>query len=275
MQISRTGTFVAGVVVMLIVGGGTAVASGGASLVLGKANPSKATTAIANSKGTPLSLTAKKGYPPLKVNSEVKVKHLDADLLDGKHASAFLDSAGTAANSNLLGGQPAGAFLGSSGTAANSTLLAGQPASAYLQSVYFATTQDTPQDPTLYHRTDFDLVTVPAGTYSVHLDAQVQNNDNARASVGCELAYREPAGLELGATGSLGLFSTTPGSDPVAGTVVVDQFITLPTSTNVTAFCYADEGDASHSAFVSHSALTATKLQDPHGTAEPFTLTIF
>ena len=152
MQISRTGTFVAGVVVTLVVGGGTAVASGGASLVLGNGNASKATTAISNSKGTPLSLTAKKGYPPLKVNSNVKVKHLDADLLDGKDSSAFLGSAGTAANSGLLGGQPASAFLGASGTAANSTLLAGQPAGTYLQSVYFADDPGHPAGPEAVQR---------------------------------------------------------------------------------------------------------------------------
>src|SRR4051794_28527013 len=189
MQISRTGTFVAGVLLTLVVGGGTAVASGGASLVLGKANPSKATTAISNSKGTPLSLTAKKGYPPLKVNSSAKVKHLDADLLDGKDSSQFLGATGTAANSNLL---------------------AGQSASAYLQSVYFASTVDTAQDPTLYHHTSFDLMTVPAGTYAVHLAAQVQNNDNVAESVICELAFKEAAGVDLGQTGTLGLFAKAP-----------------------------------------------------------------
>jgi hypothetical protein len=275
MHISRTGTFVAGVVLALVVGGGTAVASGGTSLVLGKANPSKATTALANSKGTPLSLTAKKGYPALKVSNEVKVKHLDADLLDGKHADAFLGATSTAANSNLLGGQPASAFLGSSGTAANSNLLAGQPAGTYLQSVYFATTFDTPHDPTLSHSSPFDLVTVPAGTYAVHLAAGVQNNDNSRAAFSCELTYKEPAGIDFGSTGSIGLFARGSGEEPPTGTVLVDQFITLPTSTDISAFCFASQGDESHTAFVSHSALTATRLQDAHGTADPFTVTLF
>ena len=250
MQVSRTGTFVAGVIVTLVVGGGTAVASGGASLVLGKANPSKATTALANSKGTPLSLTAKPGSPPLKVSNDVKVTHLNADLLDGQDSSSFLGAGGTAANSNLLGGQPAGAFLPAGGTAADSTLLAGQPASSYQQSVYFATTGDTPEDPTLFHGTKFDLTTVPAGTYAVHLDAGVQNNDNTVGSFRCELLFREPAGLEYGATGFLGLFAKGPADEPTDGDILVDEFIALPASTDISAYCYAAEGDGSHTAFV-------------------------
>src|SRR4051794_26692577 len=99
MRFSKSSAFVGGAVFALIVGGGTAVAAGG-SVLLGKGNATTTTTGIANSKGTPLSLAAKAGTPPLKVNNTVKVKNLDSDLLDGKDSTAFLPKAATAANSN-------------------------------------------------------------------------------------------------------------------------------------------------------------------------------
>jgi hypothetical protein len=58
VQISRTGAF-------------------GPSLVLGKATTTKALTTLTSWTGTPLALNPKKGSPPLKVSSDVKVKNLD------------------------------------------------------------------------------------------------------------------------------------------------------------------------------------------------------
>ncbi|BEP13823.1 hypothetical protein acdb102_21340 [Acidothermaceae bacterium B102] len=275
MHVSRTGSFVTGVVVTLMVGGGTAMATGGAPVLLGVNNHARTTTGLSDSAGTPLSLTAKKGSPPLKVSNDVKVKHLDADLLDGRDSSDFLGSSGTATNSARLGGQPASAYLGSTATAADSAKLAGQPASAFVASTYFSSTEDTPADPLLSTSAKFDATVVPAGTYSVALAAQVQNNDNTVAAFRCELLYVEPAGADFGEESALGLFPTAPGKDPTTGTVIVNQIITLPAATTISAFCHADQGNEGHTAFVSHSTLLATRLQDPHGTPDAFAVTPF
>ena len=46
--------------------------------------------------GAGLLIHVRAGVPPLKVNSAAKVAHLNADLLDGKNASAFLPEIGRA-----------------------------------------------------------------------------------------------------------------------------------------------------------------------------------
>lgn len=68
---------------------GVAAAADGGSLLLGRSNHATATTTLSDSKGTPLSLRAKSGKPPLRVNSSKKVAHLNADLLDGVNASGL------------------------------------------------------------------------------------------------------------------------------------------------------------------------------------------
>ena len=151
--------------------------------------------------------------------------------------------------------------------------LGGEPASSFVASTYFSSTQDTTADPLLFGSTRFDATAVPAGTYSVALTAQVQNNDNSVAEFRCELLYVEPAGADYGDQAALGLFPTAVGKDPTTGSVVVNQVITLPVATTVSAFCWADEGNEGHTAFVSHSTLLATRLQDPHGQADPFAVT--
>ena len=78
-----------GVIATLVIGGGTAVASTGRTLLMGKTNKGTHATVLTNTKGTPLSLVAKKGKPPLKVNTYVKVAHLNADQVDGRSATAF------------------------------------------------------------------------------------------------------------------------------------------------------------------------------------------
>ena len=60
----------------------------GNSLILGKINKSGGTTTVVNTgRGPVLSLDGGKLYPPLKVNSKKKVANLNADLIDGLHAS--------------------------------------------------------------------------------------------------------------------------------------------------------------------------------------------
>lgn len=89
MTISRRASFAAGAIAALVLGSGTAVAATGGKLILGRANSATSTTTITNSNGTPLALNAKSGTAPLKVNSKKAVANLNADLLDGRSASAF------------------------------------------------------------------------------------------------------------------------------------------------------------------------------------------
>ena len=86
---------------------GTAYAATGGDFLLGKANTATSVTALTNSKGTALSLSASPATPPLKVSNSVQVPSLNASELGGHTSSAFLPTNGTAANSSELGGQPA------------------------------------------------------------------------------------------------------------------------------------------------------------------------
>jgi hypothetical protein len=63
-------------------------------VVLGAKNYSTAPTYINNSKGTPLALNSKTGYAPLAVGSNKLVTKLNADYVDGLHASSFARSTG-------------------------------------------------------------------------------------------------------------------------------------------------------------------------------------
>jgi hypothetical protein len=92
------------------------VAEVGGNLILGKANTADAVTSLSGSATASLRITNTRtdapaldlrvtaGAPPLKVNSTARVANLNADRLDGKHASAFLLAGGTAADANLLDG---------------------------------------------------------------------------------------------------------------------------------------------------------------------------
>ena len=61
---------------------------------LNQVNYGTAQTTIKNANGTPLGLYAKTGYAPLYVNSTKAVARLNADYVDGLHASAFARSTG-------------------------------------------------------------------------------------------------------------------------------------------------------------------------------------
>jgi hypothetical protein len=91
--LGRGTTAVAIGVLSVAVGGlGVAAAANGGSLTLGHSNSATKTTTLKDSKGTPLSLSGKKTSPPLKVNSSVKVKHLNADEVDGLSAGKLATS---------------------------------------------------------------------------------------------------------------------------------------------------------------------------------------
>lgn len=73
------------------------------------------TNTSTRSKATGLDIQVATGKPPLVVNSATEVPRLNAGLLDGKLASAFLPATGTAANSLALGGINASGFIQGNG----------------------------------------------------------------------------------------------------------------------------------------------------------------
>jgi hypothetical protein len=110
MRIPSPATAIA-LVALVIAMSGSAYAATGGTFILGHSNKATSTTSLSNSKGTALALSSGHGKPPLTVNSGVQVPNLNASELGGHHASAFLRTNGTAANSSALGGIPAESFL--------------------------------------------------------------------------------------------------------------------------------------------------------------------
>jgi hypothetical protein len=68
---------------LLVSGIGVADAATGGNFLLGKSNTANRTTVLTDRNGTPLSLRAKAGSPPLKVNSKKLVAKLNANFLNG------------------------------------------------------------------------------------------------------------------------------------------------------------------------------------------------
>jgi hypothetical protein len=81
---------VVGIGALVVMGAGSAVAATGHNLILGAKNSATKTTTLSDAKGTPLSLVAKTGKPPLAVSNSTEVKKLNAALLDGLSASGLL-----------------------------------------------------------------------------------------------------------------------------------------------------------------------------------------
>jgi hypothetical protein len=109
---------------LVLVGGANlaAYAANGHPLILGGSNNETKTASVTNSgKGPALSLNTSKKSPPLAVNSSKVVKHLNADLVDGKSASALTTNvitytvpAGTTVPFAMtLNGLPKGNYLAS------------------------------------------------------------------------------------------------------------------------------------------------------------------
>jgi hypothetical protein len=94
MRFHHSALFGLGAASALLIAGGTAYAANGAALLLGRSNAATATTALNNSRGTPLALSAPAGTPPLRVNTAAKVANLNADHLDGLDATAFASTGG-------------------------------------------------------------------------------------------------------------------------------------------------------------------------------------
>src|SRR6185436_12247554 len=86
--------FALGAACALIVGGSTAYATNGASLLIGRTNAATAPTALSNPSGTPLVLSGRADAAPLKISNTVRVGNLNADLVDGIDGNALALKAG-------------------------------------------------------------------------------------------------------------------------------------------------------------------------------------
>jgi hypothetical protein len=263
MQLSRSGAFVGGVVVAVVVGGGTAVASGGTSVMFGHGNVGKAATGLTNTAGTPLSLVAKKGAPALKVSNTVKVKNLNSDLLDGKDSTSFLASTGKAADSWLLGGQPASAFLGAGATAADSAKLGGLPASNYQSTVYSAATDITnPLSLTPPSLAIFDTLTLPPGTWSLSLTVALENLDMKIGQFGCGVAFTGSGVVTPGA--EVDVMAASAADNAPSANLAAGKVVSLTQSTPLSVFCQSNGDDPARGKIL-FSNLTATRVTDAHG----------
>lgn len=94
MHKSRMPAFVAGAVVALVLGSGTAFAATGGKFILGRSNSATTVTKLTNTRGTALALGAKSGRPALTVSNSTKIPNLNADRLDGLDSSAFARTSG-------------------------------------------------------------------------------------------------------------------------------------------------------------------------------------
>ncbi|HEY2505107.1 MAG TPA: hypothetical protein VGI58_01205 [Streptosporangiaceae bacterium] len=79
------------VITLALIFGGTGLASAttGGSFILGRANSEATTAKLANSRGTPLALSAPKGKPPLAVNRSALVGNLNANYVGGLSAGSL------------------------------------------------------------------------------------------------------------------------------------------------------------------------------------------
>jgi hypothetical protein len=92
----RPAAFIAGFLAAIVLtgGGAAAYAANGGSLLIGRSNSATATTTLTNTRGIPLKLVAKPGFPPLTVNSTTTVPYLSADRLDGLSSGSFALASG-------------------------------------------------------------------------------------------------------------------------------------------------------------------------------------
>jgi hypothetical protein len=244
MRFTRTGVVLGGIASFLAIGG-TAVASNGAAMLLGKSNTATATTTLTNASGVPLSLNAKPYWPALSVNTTAQINNLNADLLNGKHADAFLLAGGKAADSAKLGGQPA---------------------SSYLSTIYTASTRwdGNPSVSPLLDGSRFDEVSLPAGSYQLGLTASVSNVDPSVGDFQCTFVF---LGSGLATYGQGGSADISGGH---SGTVVASDTVTFSKPVTVSTACQARAGNDSKAAYIFGSNLTATPISVVHGTDDSY-----
>jgi hypothetical protein len=75
-------------------GAGIAGAATGGAFILGRANRETSPATLANTRGTPLSLSAPAGRPPLAVNRRALVKNLNAQFVGGLGATQLESTGG-------------------------------------------------------------------------------------------------------------------------------------------------------------------------------------
>lgn len=137
------------IVALVFAMSGTAYAATGGTFLLGKANTASTLTALTNSTGTALSLTAPANKPPLTVSNGTQIPNLNASKLGGLPASAFLPVTGSAADSSKLGGVPASGYMQGGGSTTGSRLSLQGGSSAVLATfpggeVYAGCSADSP-----------------------------------------------------------------------------------------------------------------------------------
>ena len=79
---------------LVIAMSGTGYAATGGTFILGRANHETSTATLADSKGTPLALSAPARKAPLTVNRNVMVKNLNAQYLGGLTATGLAETGG-------------------------------------------------------------------------------------------------------------------------------------------------------------------------------------
>ncbi len=142
MWVGRATVFCVGLAVILALVIGTAsvalAAVPGDPFKLGQVNSiNRLSTLVGNTTGPMLrvqnkgagsaaDLRVQAGKPPMTVNSTGRVPRLNADMVDGKHAGAFLPKGSKAADAELLDGKDSTAFLPSGGKAADADKLDGK-----------------------------------------------------------------------------------------------------------------------------------------------------
>lgn len=89
MKLRTPALVVTAIVTTAAVSGAVGASAAVRYVALGAKNSTTAATTLTNTAGTPLSLAARSGYAPLVVNSTKTVSRLNADYVDGYHASSF------------------------------------------------------------------------------------------------------------------------------------------------------------------------------------------
>jgi hypothetical protein len=196
-------TFYKGVVLgavtsAVVLAAAAAIAATGGNFILGQSNSATSTSGLsANLASTPaLDLANLGGGPaasfrtgtaiaPFTVNSNVKVAKLNADLVDGKHASAFLPVAGKAVDSDKLDGLDSTAFQArvsgtcGGGEAIRTVNVDGTVACQTIAPHAFSGTLDAAQLPNDSGWIRLVRLNVPAGNYIANAKVVINNHVNS------------------------------------------------------------------------------------------------
>jgi hypothetical protein len=177
---------------LIVALGGTATAATGGTFVIGRSNYASSTTGLANSAGTPLSLTAGQGKAPLIVNSSALVRNLNADKLGGLSASSFQRALHTACPSgHVLAGFTASGGLSCATATPGQKGDSGAPGAPGTPGAPGAKGDPGPATPGagVYEEfPDASLISadqlvgyfkLPAGSWSVSLYSNISDNDGA------------------------------------------------------------------------------------------------